>query len=385
MKPRRLLWGSVLLLAVLGLSIWAREHLLAATEAEITRLRGERQALQARFQLVEPQHDPLGLGAPPPGDIVIGVPTPLSEELLSRAVTELLGEVRVQLTDLHIHHEEDVKARVLFADRRVAHLTLDLDLPVLAGTLHPGTPTLSLGANRIGVALQVSIVEGAGHGSMHFRWDAKGISDIVCGGLDVTREISGRVRPKTYGVKGGFGLSTEGDEIVAVPDFGDFVFRLEIEPSAASWAMVDEVIGGVIEDRNAICAKALKSLDVHQKIKEVVDQGFDVHLPPKVFRPIHFPAAFEESVEIKGKPMNLAAHPLDLVLTSKMLWFGANVGASQGPATAFSQAPSVWSRVGGSCAPACAPLTPVQANVSVVEKGQAGERARSARLSSPLP
>jgi hypothetical protein len=342
---RRLLWGGVVLLALIGALVWAREHIQTATEAEVTRLRGERQVLQARFQLVESQHDPLGLGQAPPGGIVIGVPTPLNEELLSRAVTQVLSKVRIQLTDLHVHHEEDVTARVLLADRRVAHLLIDLDLPVLAGTLHPGTPDFSFGGNRIGVALQIAIVEGAGHGSMHFKWDAKGISDIVCGSLDVTREISGRVKSKSYWVKGSFSLSTEGDEIVAVPDFGDFVFRLEIEPSAASWAMVDEVIGGVIKDRNALCGKALRSIDVHQKIKEVVDQGFDVHLPPKIFRPIHFPMAFEQSVEVKGKSMNLQAHPLDIVLTPKILWFSANVGATQGPAAALAQAPDVGSDV----------------------------------------
>jgi hypothetical protein len=319
-------------LAVVGVSVWARQRLQAATEGEIARLLAERETLQRRFRLAEQSHDPLGLGEAPPGDVVIGLPTHLQEELLTRAVTDLLGEVRIQLKDLHIHHEEDVRAHVLLADRRLAHMFVDLDLPVLAGTLRPGIPRFRFGGNKIELALQISIVEGAGHGSMHFRWDGRGLSNLICGSLDITREISGRVTPRTYDVKGAFVLSEDEDQIVAVPEFGDFVFRLEIEPSAATWAMVDETIERLISDRNIFCGYAVKSADVPKKVREEVNEGFEVRLPPKIFRPIRLPAAFEQSIEIKGRPVRLQAHPIALGLTARMLWFGANLRAEQPPA-----------------------------------------------------
>jgi hypothetical protein len=330
-RSRTALWIALGVLAVLATEIHREQRNLASVQGQIEALRRERDALREGFDARAGQHDPLGIARAPAAGIVVGIPTVLQEEVLTKAVTEVLSVVRIRLRNLDVHHEEDVTARFLFVDRSIAHMDIDLHLPELVGTVHPGIPTFTFGSNKIGVDVPVSIVEGRGQGSLRFQWGAKGISDLLCGSADITKEVGGRIRPGQYRLRGALALAAEGDDIVATPQFGAFVMRLQIDPSRETWAMVDDVFRNVIATHNPICGLALKKVDVPQRIREIVDQGFEVRFPDDFSRPIRFPVAVEQAVDINGKTVNLAAHPIALTLTSTTLWFGADVGAAPSP------------------------------------------------------
>jgi hypothetical protein len=335
---RLVVWTLVVLLAGFGGNLVIRQRRVASLRRSIVELRKEQEALEARFREAAPSHDPLGLSKAPAGAIIIGLPGALDEELLTRAVMEVLGKVRIRLTNLHVHHEDDVTARVLFGEHALGHFVIDLDLPELKGTVRPGKPSFTFAPNRVNVALSVSIVNGTGHGEFHVHWGAKGVSHLVCGNVDAAREIAGTIRPGDYAVGGGFALAADGDDIVATPQFGDVVVKIKIDPSPDSWAFVDEVVAGVAQDRNGLCRVALHKVDVPAKVREVLDQGFDVHLPREIFRPVRLPVAVAQSVEINGKAVSIEAHPTTFLLTPHILWFGESIGAAPTAAAAANAA-----------------------------------------------
>jgi hypothetical protein len=335
---RAVVWTLVVLLAGFGGNLVVRQRRVAAARRAVVELREEQGALEARLRKAVPEHDPLGLGQAPKGSIVIGLPEALDEELLTHAVTEVLGKVTIRLTDLKVHHEDDVTAKVLFREHVLGHYVLDLDLPDLHGTVRPGAARFTFASNRVDVSLPVSIVNGTGHGEFRFRWEAKGVSHLVCGNVDAEKEISGTIRPADYEVKGSFALAADGDDIVAAPHFGDVAIKLRIEPSADTWTFVDGLVSGVEAERNGICGMALRKVDVPARVREVLDRGFDVHLPREIFRPVRLPAAVAQSVEIRGRTVSLEAHPTTFELTPRILWFGESVSAGPGSRTASSGA-----------------------------------------------
>ena len=62
-------------------------------------------------------------------------------------------------------------------------------------------------------------------------------------------------------------------------------------------------------------------------MQKIIDKGFEVKLPPKLFREITLPASVEQSVTFKGRTVSLDARPLGLQVTPFMLWYGVALGA----------------------------------------------------------
>ena len=338
MKRAALIGGALLLL----LGIVASAYFLlpglgrarAPSAAEIERLVRERDQLRNEFRAMLTQQDVLDFAQAPAGNVLVGVPNIISERLVSQVVTGLLSEVRLHLTNLHAHAEDDVQAKVLFKQRTLGHFTLDVDIKDVRAVLKPGDPDLKFGQGRIGIELPVHLSEGRGRGNVHFQWDGKGLADAVCGDVDVSPDVSSRVRPATYAVKGGFLLSARGDTVVAEPDFPPIVLDVRLDPGPDTWKMIEDTVETVKDDKNGICGMAIKKIDLPALVKKIIDKGFKVKLPRTLFRPIALPATVEQSVEFQGKVVSLNARPIGLRVTSKMLWYGVEFGTEvQGAAS----------------------------------------------------
>ena len=337
---RRLLWAGAALL-VLGAAVLAyfaatRVALPSPpTAAELEGLRKERDALRGRFRDLTAQDGSLDFLAAPAGDVVIGLPTQLTESLVSQTVTGVMREVRLTLEHIKARHEDEVKADFLFGKRTVGHFILDVDVALIKAVLKPGLPDLRFGGDKIGVKLPVTVARGTGTGTVRFQWDGRGLAGVVCGDVDVTRTLKSNVVPTTVNLGGEFLLAAEGDTLTAKPSFGDLTLNLRLDPTEETWQIVDDTLAKVRDDKNGICRSAIKKVDIPQKIRDVIAKGLKVKLPAKLFRPVRILASVQQSVQIQGKTVSLGARPTGLTVTPRTIWYGADFGAeSAGPAKA---------------------------------------------------
>jgi len=297
----------------------------APTAQELERLRQERVALQARFSKLTSSTDELDLASAPPGNLLIGVSPGFVRGLVQEVATGLLHNVRLSLRNLKVHHEGEIRASLLFKERKLGDFKLDLSVDRVTGMLHPGTPRLTFGGDRIGITLPVSLTSPGGQATLRWRWTGQGITGAVCGDMDVTRVVTTRVVPATYTIKGAFKLSTFEGAVVAQPEFGTVKIPLLLEPTEEAWAVVEQLV----EDQRQLCEIALRKIDVRQQLEGLLGQGISVKLPSKIFRPIRLPATVNQSLDLGGKPVKLTVRPIGLVVTPKRLWYGAHVEATK--------------------------------------------------------
>ena len=296
----------------------------APTEAELDALRKKREAIQQRIVELTVQKDDQGLSRAPRAGVMIGVPTALTRSIASQIVTGLLGETTLTLRNIKVHHQGDVKARMLLRKKRIGEFVVDVDIHEVKGLLKPGAPELAFGQDRIAITLPVRVADGGGTAAIRFRWDSKGaLANVVCGDLDARREVSGSVVPSDYRLEGRFLLSSEGNTIVLRPDFDEIAFRLQLEASKESWATVD----ALLEEQAAVCKMALDKIDVKAKLAAILARGFNVKLRKKLFHPIRLPAGVESSLELQGVVIGLRVVPTGLAVTPDRLWYGADVDA----------------------------------------------------------
>ena len=89
-------------------------------------------------------------------------------------MTGLFGETTLTLTNLRVHKEGEVKAKMLIAKRKLGAYVLDVDIHEVQGVLKPGKPTLPFGRNAVEVTLPVRLADGTGQAELRFQWDSKG-------------------------------------------------------------------------------------------------------------------------------------------------------------------------------------------------------------------
>jgi hypothetical protein len=321
---RALALGGVAVLLGTGGALCCRSRLEppVPTPAELQRLRDERRALQDRFRALTTQGD-RALSEAPAAALVIGVPTDFIRSLVGQTVTGLMRETTLTLRNLKVHHEDDVSATFLFARRKIGNFILDVDIHKVQGLLRPEAPQMVFGPlQQIGLGLALRVVDGGGSAAIRFQWDGKGVVGAVCGNLDVTREVTGRVVPAEYKIEGRFEISTDGGAILLAPRFGDVVVTVQVEPTEQAWQTVDQLI----DEQGGLCQAALRKMNVREKLSAVLERGFNVKLPQKLFRPIRLPAGIAQTLSVRGLTFSLHVRPIDLTMTSQRLWYGADVG-----------------------------------------------------------
>jgi hypothetical protein len=297
------------------------------TAEEINSLTEERSRLRDQFRVLLDEQNVLDFTNAPAGNILVGVPTSFAESLVGQMVSGLFSEVRLHLKNIQAHHEDDVKAKVLFT-QTVGHFVLDVNVKDIRAVLKPSEPQLKFGGDRIGIRIPVRVAEGRGTGNVRFQWEGKGLAGAVCGDMDVSPDVSSDVKPATYTVRGEFLLAAQGETVVAKPRFGDVVLKIVLKPTEQTWATIAAIADDVKEVKNGVCRMAIQKIDVRSLVQKVIDKGIDVKLPSKLFKPIALPATVEQSVDIRGRTVTLDARPLQLKVTPLMLWYGVAIGAA---------------------------------------------------------
>lgn len=307
------------------------------TEAQLTALAARRDVLQARLRDVIVASGEKSLAKAPRGDVMIGIPTGFTRQVLEQVVTGLFDGMTLTLKNLKVHKEGEVKVKVVVGKKRVGSYALDVQIHQVQGVLEPGRPHLRFSADRVAISLPVRLASGEGNADIRLRWNSRGLlANAVCGDTDVTKAVTGGVVPQDYVLAGAFRIATAGEAIVLRPDFTEELkVRIMVDPSEQAWQAVDEVV----KAQRAGCESALNKIDIKQVLARLVGRGFGVKIPSKLIKPVRIPAGIQQSLELQGIRVALQVKSTGLRVDSDRLWYGADVGLELTKPAAAQPAP----------------------------------------------
>jgi len=284
---------------------------------EIAALVTERDALRARINALmakEPR-----LAGMPDAPVIVGVPTTVAADLIQRVVTGFVDQVTLTLKEIKVRKRGSVKKVVTLGE-----YDLRVTINQVTGKLKTGIPSVTFGANRVALAVPVSVASGAGRATINFMWDGRNVGGAVCGDMAVTQVVSGSVRPATYPLAGTLVFAVTANTIVAKPKLPRMIVNLKVAPSEASWDAAQKVL----DDKGGVCGFVLDRVDVMALVKNIVDQGFNVRLPTDRLTAMAIPVGVEPAMRVRGQPVALAIRIGDLVIGEQMIWLGAEVSVA---------------------------------------------------------
>jgi hypothetical protein len=292
-------------------------------QEEIRNLQRERDELRARVgQLVE--KDPRLKGMPQ-NTVRLGVPTSLARTLIEKVLSGVGDQVTLQLKNLHARKRGSVKKVV-----SIGTYDLDVHIVEVKGRLRAGRPDVTFGGDQVTVALPVTVASGTGKASIHFIWDGRNVSGAVCGDMDVTRDVNGTVKPSTHTVRGTLSLASAGGSIFARPRFPETRVRLEVVPSAESWASVQ----ALLDEKAGVCGYVLDKVDIPKVLREQLGKGFGVRLPVEKLKPMAVPVGIQQQLALANRALTVNASVGDMAITEHSIWLGADVSVGSVPTTA---------------------------------------------------
>jgi len=295
----------------------------ATVAREIQALTLQRDSLRALVYEITASSDLLD--GRPPGDIVIGLPTPFVDAVVREVVPGWFHDVDLRLPPMRLRKSGEVKARLgLFGRRSVGVYDLEVNLRAVRGRLQPGVPVMRFGGDIIQIDVPVRVAGGTGIARVKIDWESKGIAGPVCGDLSADRDVTGQVRPQQYVARGRIRLSAERGRLVADPAFPGLAIRLFVDPARNSFAALDSILA----KKGGMCGFAVGKARASERIQELVARGFIVRIPQRFFRPIQLPIAFETAVPIQNLSFALQVVPSGLKVTPSTLWMAAAVSVA---------------------------------------------------------
>jgi hypothetical protein len=264
----------------------------------------------------------------------------LRTSFLQRAIEDVAQSYldRVGL-DLRLKAKVDAEGEARVDSKLLGEFTagvwrVHVEIPRVRAVLRAGRPVVRLpAADRIALNLPVILLKGEGSATIHFEWSARGLAGLACHDFELTRVLRGVVVPETYRLSGALVLGVEDNAILARPDFPDTRVRLRVGVPPETWKEVREAL----EQQKALskCGLALKFVNTEtmlEKLEAVMDRGFEVRIPQKLFRPFRLPFRVEPSVTIEGRRLALRVKPHDVRTAHDALWLSAEVEARGEPA-----------------------------------------------------
>jgi hypothetical protein len=285
----------------------------AELQAHIAELTAERDRLRAQV-IAAVSSDPQ-LSGMPDRQLRIGVPVTLAHLLVSTFVTGVADQVTLELGNLSIRKQGSVRRLVTLG-------TYDLHVRITRVTaqLAAGAPDLRFGGNQIRLALPVRVASGSGSAAIAFEWDGRNIGGAVCGDMQLKEVVSGTVTPATYRLSGTLLLSTTRDAITVTPRLPSLYVRIRVQPSKASWALVQKVL----DDKGGVCGFVLDRVNIRRSIGDLFTRGFNVRLPIERVKPMALPVGIAQTMAVRDTPVTIDVTDGGLTITDRMIWLGAN-------------------------------------------------------------
>ena len=263
-------------------------------------LRKEIAALEKERDLLRPKLDQLVAKDPriagmPKTPVRVGVPTTLARDLVERVTSGFIDHVTLELKNLKVNKKRTVKKVVTLGEYELHVL-----IKRVSGRLKTGKPSVTFGGNRIELSMPVTVASGTGNATIDFKWDGKGVSDAVCGDMEITRDVSGGVKPASYPVSGALVLTATAEQILAEPKFPLIKINLKVDPSDESWAAVQKIL----DDQEGICGYVVDKVNILKIVQGLIDKGFNVRLPTEKIKPMAVPVGIEPSMNVKGRQVD---------------------------------------------------------------------------------
>ena len=300
----------------------------------LMRLNEEHRGLHDRFEALIAREALVTEAERMRGDMVLVMRAGLLKEVAQAVVRRYFDRVALDLSGIEVTKSGELKADTFLGKVTAGRWTVDLDLHHVRGMLRAREPRIELKAgNEVELDLPVLLEEGEATAALRFAWHSHGVAKIVCKSFEITREVSGRVKPEEYPVRGSFLLATVKDTLAATPRF-DPNFLVKVDPSPESWAKVRAALEQ--QDDIARCGLALDPDKVFAQLQEWVAKGFAIHLPRKLLRTVTLPAGVTESVEVEDRRLAVAVTDNALRITPEGLWYGIGIGVRASPAGSSS-------------------------------------------------
>jgi hypothetical protein len=257
-----------------------------------------------------------GLADGPDTPVRVAVPTSLVRDLVERVVREVADRVTVRVGDVRVRRTGTVRRGITLG-------AYDLRVTVnrVTATLEAGTPRLTFGGNRIAATLPLTLASGTGRATVDFAWDGRNVAGAVCGDMTVTETVTGTVKPRTYPVSGALHLEMTDTGIMVRPRLPRLTIHIDVEPSAAAWAAVQQVL----DSKRGLCGFVIDRVDILGAVRRVIEKGFDVRLPTERARPFAVPVSVEPTLMVRGAPVAIGIRLDDLKVTEDAFWIGAHV------------------------------------------------------------
>ena len=258
-----------------------------------------------------------------PGDVVIAVRAAFARSVVRELTRRYFDRVVVDLRDIDVFKQGELRKQTPLGRLRVGEWSVDMRVHQVQGVLRAGEPRVHfVRGNQVELDFPVHLEQGQGRATLDFAYDSKGLANLVCKDFQATQEVSGGVIPDQYPVAGSFRLRTAPNSLTAKPEFTE-TFRVRLDLDPGSWAAVRARLQK--EDRVGRCGLALNPDKALAELRTLADRGFDVKLPPQLFRTVVLPAEGAQTVLVEQQQVHVAVHQNALRLGEDLVWYSAQV------------------------------------------------------------
>jgi len=261
------------------------------------------------------------------GQLTVAIRTPYLGGIIREVSRRYLDRVQLDLApDIRVRESGEVKTKMLGGSWTLGEWSVDIRIARLMGVLGADTPDLSVAQeNKVRVAMPVRLMSARGEGTLHFRWDSRGMANLACRDFEVEERLQATAFPDIYRVSGAFVLSEDRGLVIAKPEFPAEKYRVRLDLTPESWAKVEAAVRS--QDTFDKCGMAIDPADVLPKLQKLASAGFDFKLPRSIFRSVEMPAQFRSRVEVQGTQVDVAVDPKVMRLTKEYLWYSASLKA----------------------------------------------------------
>lgn len=304
------------------------QHARQATDEAAAR---ESARLHQRLDELVPRDAIVARALSHPGDVQVAIRSELATALVREVARRYLDRVEVDLPlEKQVHQEGTVHVGTPFGKMKAGEWSADVVVHRVRGVLTAGTPELSVAAqNRVRVALPVSLQKAEGAATVSFRWNGRGVASVVCHDFNVTRRVNGRLLAEEYRVAGSVLLAAGPQSVRAEPLFPNRAFRLKVDLLPSSWSEVR----AAVEEQDTLlrCGLAIDPDDVLPRLSRLLRDGFELHLPRSVFRPVDLPGSVGGAVSLADRTVELTLATEALEVTPAAVWYSASVRSRAQP------------------------------------------------------
>jgi hypothetical protein len=312
--------GAALALAALAACRPSATDVAAGLRAENDRLHQRLDELVGRDPLVA------AVGARK-GGVHLVIQSSLLRDLVKAVARRYLDRVELDLAlEQTVHEEGTLKADTFLGKMKAGEWDVTVVIHRARGVLAAGEPRLLVTpGNGLRLQLPVTIEKSDGSATVHFKWDSKGLANVVCHDFALSRDIRGRLLSNAYVLDGMVQLTAGPQSLRAEPSFPRSTFRLRVDLLPASWADVKQALAE--QDTLLKCGAALDPAAVLPKLSGILSRGFDVKLPRSLFRTVDLPASVGGTGSLDGREVEVLVATEGLDVTPEALWYSASVTA----------------------------------------------------------